>query len=275
MQTFLPYPCFSRSAEVLDDRRLGKQRVEVLQVLRALHLEDYGWSHHPAVQMWRGHTRALVAYGLAVVGEWCRRGYADSTRPNIVEFAMPQQVVAEADLPSAERPPWLGWSPLHRSHRAALVRKDPDTYGSVFPDVSPETPYVWPAPPVARAPRDPVSGWVVRALSAEVLAVFDAEDLVGLPAGFGAFPARSKKHRQVQRLQQAQAGDRVVVPVGGDLLCGRLRGAVVEREVARQAYLTRSVVWERTLARSSLLRPYQLQDPQLVFPLRGEQVLAG
>ena len=36
MQTFLPYPDFAASAAALDDRRLGKQRVEALQVLRAL-----------------------------------------------------------------------------------------------------------------------------------------------------------------------------------------------------------------------------------------------
>ena len=36
MQTFLPYPSFTRSAAVRDDRRLGQQRVESLQVVRAL-----------------------------------------------------------------------------------------------------------------------------------------------------------------------------------------------------------------------------------------------
>ena len=36
MQTFLPYRGFTESARVLDTRRLGKQRVETIQVLRAL-----------------------------------------------------------------------------------------------------------------------------------------------------------------------------------------------------------------------------------------------
>lgn len=61
VQTFLPYPDFERSAAVLDPARLGKQRVETLQVLRALELPDYGWRNHPAVGMWRGRTPALVA----------------------------------------------------------------------------------------------------------------------------------------------------------------------------------------------------------------------
>ena len=36
MQTFMPYPSFSRSASVLDRQRLCKQRVESLQILDAL-----------------------------------------------------------------------------------------------------------------------------------------------------------------------------------------------------------------------------------------------
>ncbi len=273
MQTFLPYPSFRRSAAVLDDRRLGKQRVEVLQMLRALHLDGYGWAHHPAVQMWRGHSRALVAYGVAVVEQWCRRGHDDTTRPNIVEFTYPQAALSEPDLPPAELPPWLGCPALHLSHRAALVRKDPAIYRAVFPDASPTLPYVWPKPPVGLSPERPVSGWAVRASSTEVLAVFRAEGLVGLPATFGAFPVRSKRQRQFTRLHRAGTGCRVVVPEGANLHCGRLCGGVVEREIAGEPYVTRTVVWDRTLTRSSLRRPYQLQDPQLMFPLRGERVL--
>ena len=51
MQTFLPYPDFTASAAALDPRRLGKQRVEALQVLRGLTVAGYGWRHHPAVRM--------------------------------------------------------------------------------------------------------------------------------------------------------------------------------------------------------------------------------
>ena len=61
MQTFLPYPDDRASAADLDDRRLGKQRVETLQILRALTWRTYGWQNHPAVRMWRGFVPALVA----------------------------------------------------------------------------------------------------------------------------------------------------------------------------------------------------------------------
>lgn len=62
MQTFVPFPDLRRTAEVLDDRRLGKQRVEALQIIRALTRATYGWKRHPAVRMWEGHVEALALY---------------------------------------------------------------------------------------------------------------------------------------------------------------------------------------------------------------------
>jgi hypothetical protein len=46
MQTFLPYPDFRKSAEVLDRQRLGKQRVEGLQLINSLAgiTNGKGWS---------------------------------------------------------------------------------------------------------------------------------------------------------------------------------------------------------------------------------------
>ncbi len=148
MQTFLPYPDFDATARVLDDRRLGKQRVEALQILRALTRPVYGWKHHPAVLMWAGHQEALVAYGVAVCDEWCRRSYADSCRTKILTDGMTAGVAqprTQAELAIAgELPPWLGHEPLHRSHRSALVRKDPLFYGQRFDDVGGDLEYVWP-----------------------------------------------------------------------------------------------------------------------------------
>ena len=78
MQTFLPYPGFTATAQVLDARRLGKQRVEALQVLRGLTVPGYGWRHHPAVLMWTGYEEALVRYGLDVCEVWCAAGRRDT-----------------------------------------------------------------------------------------------------------------------------------------------------------------------------------------------------
>jgi hypothetical protein len=149
MQTFLPYSDFRASARVLDRRRLGKQRVEALQVLRGLIVPGYGWRRHPAVAMWTGYEEALVRYGLEVCEEWCERGHQDSCAATLVadftEFR-PRASVRDQSLLAAdgELPPWLGDDAVHRSHRSALVRKDPATYAQLFPDVPDDLPYTWP-----------------------------------------------------------------------------------------------------------------------------------
>jgi hypothetical protein len=148
MQTFLPYPDFAASAAVLDDRRLGKQRVEALQVLRALTYPGYGWQRHPAVRMWAGYPRAVAAYGLVICSVWGAEGRADTCAATInadlvragLAPAESQQELARLGL----LPDWLGDERLHRSHRSALVRKDPDFYGPRFRDADPTLPYHWP-----------------------------------------------------------------------------------------------------------------------------------
>ena len=149
MQTFLPYPSFTRSAEVLDLRRLGKQRVETLQVLRGLTVPTYGWRHHPAVKMWIGYEEALVRYGLDVCDAWCRAGRADTCaatlRHDLDASRSVREIRGQDELETAgELPPWLGDEEFHRSHRSALLRKDREWYGRFF-DEPDDLPYVWPA----------------------------------------------------------------------------------------------------------------------------------
>jgi len=69
MQTFLPYKSFTKSAQVLDYKRLGKQRVEAMQIFNALtgvptkSGKAYtGWLNHPAVVMWKDYEEALLLY---------------------------------------------------------------------------------------------------------------------------------------------------------------------------------------------------------------------
>ena len=149
MQTFLPYPDFLQSARSLDQRRLGKQRVEALQVLRALTWPGYGWRHHPAVKMWAGYEEALVRYGLDVCVVWCATGRADTCATTLtIDYATAcggHPVREQSELAAAgELPPWLGRSDLHMSHRSSLLRKDPDFYRPVFGDLPMDLPYVWP-----------------------------------------------------------------------------------------------------------------------------------
>ncbi|MFC0602878.1 MSMEG_6728 family protein [Streptomyces palmae] len=150
MQTFLPHPDFRESARELDRRRLGKQRVEALQILRGLTVPGYGWRHHPAVRMWTGYEEALVRYGLEICRVWRERGHQDSCAASLVadlaEHRPGRPVRDQAELAQAgELPPWLGDAAFHRSHQSALVRKDPEVYAPRFPGVPDDLPYVWPA----------------------------------------------------------------------------------------------------------------------------------
>jgi len=134
MQTFLPYPSFSASAEVLDWRRLGKQRVEAKQIYLALSNPTYGWQNHPAVKMWRGYTGALAHYGEVVCTEWVKRGYKDTLLPWFQERSVPVRFF----------PAWHGCDRFHRAHQSNLIRKDPAFYGPKFPGVPADLPYIWP-----------------------------------------------------------------------------------------------------------------------------------
>jgi hypothetical protein len=127
------------SARALDNRRLGKQRVETLQILNALTNPAYGWQNHPAVKMWRGALPHLVLYGLAICDEWCKRGFNDTCAEKIAAF-MPDS--AEGAMP----PRWLGNAEFHASHRSNLLRKEPEHYRQFHWIDGPDLPYVWPLP---------------------------------------------------------------------------------------------------------------------------------
>ena len=145
MQTFLPYEDFEQTAAVLDARRLGKQRVEALQVVNAMHDPNYGWRNHPVVKMWRGHEPALVAYGIAITREWIRRGYNDTVLDQLLAHLHGARERTQQELAAGGLlPPWLGDPEIHRRYRSALVRKDPGFYRERFPDVPDDLGYLWP-----------------------------------------------------------------------------------------------------------------------------------
>lgn len=154
MQTFVPFPDFERTAQVLDSKRLGKQRVESLQIVRALTWPTYGWKHHPAALMWKGHEAALGAYSLAICEEWTKRGFNDTCdlkiRTDLADagFTEIPTTQLEADLPG-----WWGDAAVHRSHRSSLLRKNPEHYRPRFePGLPDDLEYVWPVRKAASVP---------------------------------------------------------------------------------------------------------------------------
>jgi hypothetical protein len=136
VQTFLPYPDFQESARCLDNRRLGKQRVEGFQIMRVLIGLSTGWQNHPAVRMWRGYVGSLANYTVVCCDEWIRRGYRDSIRFQVECLITPYEKYA--------LPYWLGNPEFHTSHRSNLLRKDPVFYGRYGWTEPSDLPYVWP-----------------------------------------------------------------------------------------------------------------------------------
>jgi hypothetical protein len=142
MQTFVPYGSdFLANAQCLDNKRLGKQRVECLQILNALIDPDAkGWRNHPATRMWSGHIPALVLYGLTICKEWTHRGYKDTCAEKMVQRAME----AGVELFFPKLPDWLWDYEVMESHKSNLVRKLPDHYGPMWPGLRDDLPYKWP-----------------------------------------------------------------------------------------------------------------------------------
>ena len=134
MQTFLPDKSFLQSARVLDRMRLGKQRVEAKQIYLALTTPNYGWTNHPAVKMWRGHESALASYGFYICAEWRARGYQDTLMPWFQKRLSPYAV----------RPAWADSPDFHRAHQSNLIRKLPEHYRPLWPEVPDNLPYIWP-----------------------------------------------------------------------------------------------------------------------------------
>ncbi|WP_329403042.1 MSMEG_6728 family protein [Streptomyces virginiae] len=144
MRTFLPFPSFDASVDVLDVRRLGKQRVEAVQVLRGLVVPGYGWRRHPAVRMWAGYEEALVRYGLEICGAWTAEGRADTCAITLVQDfgawqprgapRTQEQLAADGDLPpwtrgatprAVGRSPWPAVGSPRSDARSSATRGHP------------------------------------------------------------------------------------------------------------------------------------------------------
>ncbi|WP_018773879.1 MSMEG_6728 family protein [Arthrobacter sp. 131MFCol6.1] len=295
MQTFLPFPDFQQSAAVLDRVRLGKQRVEALQILRALVIPEYGWQSHPAIRMWMGYVPALTMYGLAMVDEWTARGGEDTTREKIMEFA-PQAAHPDyaAKIPM---PPWLGNEDFHLSHRSRLIAKDPRFYTEVFPGTDPDLEYIWPEPKHELVPEDPAGDrmWVLRLpLGHTEPAQLKTVSLP--PVGRSKAPAdddyqfvyadsgsrRPSKVRKLppkqlvkkptrKRQQQEEAfttlpGNSVVaIPVndGAAFAVGKVLG----RPITVDGQFARNFQVDEIVDRSAFDYPALMQDPRAFFPI--------
>ena len=125
MQTFLPEADFQDTAKHLDRKRLIKQSVENLQILKSLSgmYESGAWKKHPAVKMWRGHEDWLFLYNEAIIRDIILRGYKNTTHALFDEIYEENFLGLESD-----KPWWLGDHKVHYTHKGRLYEKDPEFY---------------------------------------------------------------------------------------------------------------------------------------------------
>jgi hypothetical protein len=116
-------------------KRLGKQRVEAFQILKANLGMTKGWVNHPAAVMWRGHEGSLAIYTLFMCARWVALGYKDNIATQVIEL------MDDLPIESYENPWWLGNEEFHESHQSNLKRKDPMHYQFAVED---DLPYKWP-----------------------------------------------------------------------------------------------------------------------------------
>lgn len=138
MQIFLPYPEMRKSLQSLDNKRLGKQRVEAYQILCAvtgrpkLDGKPYkGWLNHPCTIMWKNYVPALKLYLNYSICEWIRRGFKNTMN---LENYIEDQIIM---------PPFIGNDEFHSSHRSNLLKKDYEYYSKFGWVENSSDPYVW------------------------------------------------------------------------------------------------------------------------------------
>lgn len=147
MQTFLPFPTALQSASVIDNKRLVAQVKEAAQILQILvnparYNNAPGYLHHPIVDMWRGHERALALYGQTFAKE-----YESRFKKTHKAWPFFCETFTTHGSPDGNFviPPWIGDEEFHKSHRRALLSKDYYWYKSkpFFALLIPIVKYLW------------------------------------------------------------------------------------------------------------------------------------
>lgn len=126
VNTFLPYSNFKKCAQVLDNKRLLKQRVKANQIINIIYKkqkkEKCGFMNHPAVIMWEKYVEALKLYCNEMILETIKRKFNNNMKLHKINDKI-------------EFPWWLGYDHIHFSHQASLLRKYPEHYITYFYDM--------------------------------------------------------------------------------------------------------------------------------------------
>lgn len=158
MQTFLTCACVRASLLRLDHRRLQKQLLEAVQILRILNriksgqvLSKPGYAKHPAVLMWLGREKFLRYYACCcseVIAEVTHRvkdgmPYDTCTLDTALREELGGWINLE-DVHDSDKPAWFGDQAFHSAHRASLYRKNPVFYAEFQSDSLLHSDYHWP-----------------------------------------------------------------------------------------------------------------------------------
>ncbi len=141
MQTFITSFNQAETAKNLDNKRLGKQRVEAIQIANCLLIKENKWKNHPAVKMWKGYEDYLVnIYLSSIMKEWINRGFNNlKCSPHALRL-----MSLLFNNHKILTPFWLN-EKFILSHKSNLIRKNPDYYKPIFGyDIPDNLPYIWP-----------------------------------------------------------------------------------------------------------------------------------
>jgi hypothetical protein len=151
MQTFLIDKDLQNSSQLLDYRRLGKQRVEAIQVADVLLrkaglLNDgkKGWINHVVLSYWYNEEGnwlpALLDYTQVTIDEWISRGYK-----NTIDLTKWRNLVGQYPyLFRFDNPPWAKYADeIILTHRAKLLQKDTVYYMNTFMEHNIAIPFNW------------------------------------------------------------------------------------------------------------------------------------
>lgn len=147
---------------MLDQARLGKQRVEAYQIVLAYEeatkrnpAKYSGWLNLPAVRMWDGYLPALYVYGILNCMVWRKAGHEDSL---LEQFQLRRRIWLSTqnnggDSASAQprRPWWFGHPAMVRTHQTKLYHKNSAAWVEQHKTATAKhepmkLPYLWPDP---------------------------------------------------------------------------------------------------------------------------------
>lgn len=161
--TFCVANCPKECAKALDNRRLGKQRVEAMQIINLLESnEKKGFKHHPASLMWKDHIDGLKYYCNCIIEEWISRGFKNTM--DLYDIPFLKDNTTNMDNTSINKDPkdntvtitnqknttvilpwWFTNKCLQMSHKCSLQRKDPKYYKFDVDNTYMLTGYIWPS----------------------------------------------------------------------------------------------------------------------------------